>query len=111
MRQPHLVLLWRLGVFADLEHRNVVVIILKAEEDTKPLALVGDFHPENVSVEPFRCIQIAHLDHHVSDSLDRHTPPPAKHDHFERLWLPVYCTGRSGEKASPACWAIPFSIG
>jgi hypothetical protein len=58
------------------------VIILKAEEDTKTLALIGDVHPENVPVEPFRRVQIAHLDHYVSDSLDRHTPPPAKHDHF-----------------------------
>src|SRR5882672_711622 len=82
MRQPHLVLLWCLGVFCDLEHRDVVVIILKAEEDTKTLAFIGDLHPENVPVEAFRRLQIAHLDHHVSDSLDRHTPPPAKRDHF-----------------------------
>src|SRR5262245_37480850 len=82
MRQPHLVLLRRLGIVPDLEDCDVVVIVLKAEEDTKTLALIGDFHPENVPVEPFRRIQIAHLDHHVSDSLDRHTLPPAKHDHF-----------------------------
>jgi len=42
------------GIVSDLEHRDVVVIILKAEEDAKTLALIGDVHPENVPVEPFR---------------------------------------------------------
>src|SRR5437870_7949111 len=74
--QTDLLLLRQVGVRRRLEHRDVVVVVVEAEEDP-PRQLLPDLHPQDTVIELLRLLEISHLEDHVSDSLDRHVTPPS----------------------------------
>ena len=74
--QSYLVLLGRVGVFGDLKDGDVMMIFSESKEDPKILLFVGDLHPEDIAIEPFRCIQVPYLEDYMSYTLDRHWLPP-----------------------------------
>src|SRR5712691_864952 len=74
MGQSNLVHLWGFSVVSDFDYRNVSGVLLKAEEDCKPLHFSDNFHAEYITVESFRSLQVAHLNPYVSYTFDRHKP-------------------------------------